>query len=63
MTKEQDVEVYLMNKPQVIAEMLYETIETIERYEKKIKEYEEMINWMEENSNTSLCDYYNGNAE
>ena len=60
MTKEQVMETYLMNKPQVVAEMLYETIE---RYEKKIKEYEEMINWMEENSNTSLCDYYNGNVE
>ena len=56
MTKEQAIEVYLMNKPQVVAEMLYDTIT---RYEAKIKEYEEMINWMEENSNTSLCDYYN----
>lgn len=55
MTKEQIIETYLMNKPQVVAEMLYETIE---RYEKKIKEYEEMINWMEENYNDSLCDYY-----
>ena len=56
MTKEQVIKTYLMNKPQVVAEMLYETIE---RYEKKIKEYEEMIKRMEENSNTSLCDYYN----
>ena len=55
MTKEQIIETYLMNKPQVVAEMLYETIE---RYEKKIKEYEEMINWMEENYNDSLCNYY-----
>ena len=60
MTKEQVIETYLMNKPQVVAEMLYETIE---KYEAKIKEYEDMILWMEENSNTSLCDYYNGNAE
>ena len=60
MTKEQAIQGYLMNIPKVVAEMLYNTIE---KYEKKIKEYEEMINWMEENSNTSLCDYYNGNAE
>ena len=39
MTKEQVIETYLMNKPQVVAEMLYETIT---RYEVKIKEYEEM---------------------
>ena len=56
MTKEQVVQGYLMNSPKVVAEMLYETIE---RYELKIKEYEEMIKWMEENSNTSLYDYYN----
>ena len=58
MTKEQIVQGYLMNSPKVVAEMLYETIE---RYEAKIKEYKEMIEWMEENSNTSLCDYYNRN--
>lgn len=58
MTKEQVVQGYLMNSPKVVAEMLYETIE---RYEVKIKEYKEMIEWMEENSNTSLCDYYNRN--
>ena len=56
MTKEQIVQGYLMNSPKVVAEMLYETIE---RYEAKIKEYKEMVEWMEENSNTSLCDYYN----
>ena len=56
MTKEQVIRGYLMNSPKVVAEMLYETIE---RYELKIKEYEEMIKWMEENSNTSLYDYYN----
>ena len=56
MTKEQVIKTYLMNKSQVVAEMLYETIE---KYEAKIKEYEDMILWMEENSNTSLCDYYN----
>ena len=56
MTKEQVVQGYLMNSPKVVAEMLYETIE---RYEIKIKEYEDMIKWMEQNSNTSLCDYYN----
>ena len=56
MTKEQVVQGYLMNSPKVVAEMLDETIE---RYELKIKEYKEMINWMEQNSNTSLCDYYN----
>ena len=54
MTKEQIVQGYLMNSPKVVAEMLYETIE---RYELKIKEYEEMINWMEQNSNTSLRNY------
>ena len=58
MTKEQVVQGYLMNSPKVVAEMLYETIE---RYEAKIKEYKEMIEWMEQNSNTSLCDYYNRN--
>ena len=58
MTKEQVVQGYLMNSPKVVAEMLYETIE---RYELKIKEYEEMIEWMEQNSNTSLYDYYNRN--
>ncbi len=58
MTKEQIVQGYLMNSPKVVAEMLYETIE---RYEAKIKEYKDMIEWMEENSNTSLCDYYNRN--
>ena len=56
MTKEQVVQGYLMNSPKVVAEMLYETIE---RYELKIKEYEDMIKWMEQNSNTALCDYYN----
>ena len=56
MTKEQVVQGYLMNSPKVVAEMLYETIE---RYEAKIKEYKDMIEWMEQNSNTSLCDYYN----
>lgn len=56
MTKEQVIQGYLMNSPKVVAEMLYETIE---RYEVKIKEYEEMIKWMEQNSNTSLYDYYN----
>lgn len=56
MTKEQVVQGYLMNSPKVVAEMLYDTIE---RYELKIKEYEEMIKWMEQNSNTSLYDYYN----
>ena len=56
MTKEQIVQGYLMNSPKVVAEMLYETIE---RYEVKIKEYEEMKKWMEQNSNTALCDYYN----
>ena len=56
MTKEQIVQGYLMNSPKVVAEMLYETIE---RYEAKIKEYKGMVEWMEENSNTSLCDYYN----
>ena len=56
MTKEQVVQGYLMNSPKVVAEMLYETIE---RYEAKIKEYKEMVEWMEENSNTSLRDYYN----
>ena len=56
MTKEQIVQGYLMNSPKVVAEMLYETIE---RYEAKIKEYKEMLEWMEQNSNTSLCDYYN----
>ena len=55
MTKEQVIETYLMNKPQVVAEMLYDTIT---RYEVKIKEYEDMILWMEENYNDSLCDYY-----
>ena len=55
MTKEQIVQGYLMNSPKVVAEMLYETIE---RYEVKIKEYEGMIKWKEQNSNTSLCDYY-----
>ena len=39
MTKEQNIETYLMNKPRVVAEMLYDTIT---RYEVKIKEYEEM---------------------
>lgn len=58
MTKEQVVQGYLMNSPKVVAEMLYETIE---RYEIKIKEYEEMVEWMEQNSNTSLYDYYNRN--
>ena len=58
MTKEQVVQGYLMNSPKVVAEMLYDTIE---RYELKIKEYEEMIEWMEQNSNTSLYDYYNRN--
>ena len=38
MTKEQVMETYLMNKPQVVAEMLYDTITS---YEVKIKEYEE----------------------
>ena len=56
MTKEQVIQGYLMNSPKVVAEMLYETIE---RYEAKIKEYKDMIKWMEQNSNTSLCDYYN----
>ena len=56
MTKEQVIQGYLRNSPKVIAEMLYETIE---RYEAKIKEYKEMVEWMEENSNTSLYDYYN----
>ena len=56
MIKEQIVQGYLMNSPKVVAEMLYETIE---RYEAKIKEYKEMVEWMEENSNTSLYDYYN----
>ena len=55
MTKEQVIKTYLMNKPRVVAEMLYETIE---KYEAKIKEYEDMILWMEENYNDSLCDYY-----
>ena len=61
MTKEQIVQGYLMNSPKVVAEMLYETIE---RYELKIKKYEEIINWfeqcdilMEQNSNTSLRNY------
>ena len=58
MTKEQVIQGYLMNSPKVVAEMLYETIE---RYEVKIKEYEDRIKWMEQNSNTSLCDYYNRN--
>ena len=56
MIKEQVIQGYLMNSPKVVAEMLYETIE---RYEAKIKEYKDMVDWMEENSNTSLYDYYN----
>ena len=40
MAKEQIVQGYLMNSPKVVAEMLYETIE---RYEVKIKEYEDRI--------------------
>lgn len=40
LTKEQVVQGYLLNSPKVVAEMLYETIE---RYEIKIKEYEDMI--------------------
>lgn len=55
MTKEQVIQGYLMNSPKVVAEMLYETIE---RYEVKIKEYEDRIKWMEQNSNTSFYDYY-----
>lgn len=27
--------------------------------EKELKEYKDMIEWMELNSNASLCDYYN----
>ena len=57
MTKEQVVQGYLMNSPKVVAEMLYDIIE---QYELKIKEYEEMIKWMEENSNTSTRKVLNG---
>lgn len=31
----------------------------INELEKELEEYRKMIEWMELNSNTSLCDYYN----
>lgn len=40
MTREQVIEIYLMNSPRVVAEMLYDTIA---RYEEQIKELNETI--------------------
>jgi hypothetical protein len=34
-------------------------IAELEPLQDKVSEYEEMINWMELNSNQGLCDYYN----
>lgn len=40
MNRETVIQAYLMNKPRIIAEMLYDTIE---KYEKKITELEKLI--------------------
>lgn len=38
----------------------YDLIDKIyDEFEKELSDYKEMVNWMEENSNGSLCDYYN----
>ena len=40
MNKEQIIQVYLMNSPRVVAEMLYDTIE---RYEHKLDEVNQLL--------------------
>lgn len=29
----------------------------------RLKEFEKMVEWMEQNSNSSLCDYYNSEGQ
>jgi hypothetical protein len=42
--------------------LLFQTIDKIfDYFEQRIAELEEMIDWMENYSNQSLCDYYNRN--
>lgn len=51
MTREQVIEIYLMNSPKVVAEMLYDTIERYEAEIKRLKEISEaLVNYQCEES-------------